>query len=99
MKENKELDAHVEAIGKWASESKKRVAFVVCGEITEDDILTTNSIVGRIDRIAYALCSNAQRHNGFKCVTTLASDAIKNPTTGKVLGLAAAKDKDCDDRK
>ena len=99
MEENKELDAHVEAIGKWASESKNRVAFVVCGEITENGILTTNSIVGRVDRIAYALCINAQKHDGFKRVADFASEAIKNPIAEMLLSIAATHDKDCDGRK
>lgn len=68
MKENKELNAHVKAIGEWAAESKKRVAFVVCGEITEDGIGTTNALVGRNDRIARALFGNAKENDGFKHV-------------------------------
>ncbi len=99
MKENKELDAHVKAIGEWAAESKKRVAFVVCGEITEDGIDTTNALVGRNDRIARALFGNAKENDGFKHVITLAHEAIKSPIAGMLLCAEASKDKDCDSRK
>ena len=98
MKENKELDAHVKAIGEWAAESKKRVAFVVCGEITEGGIDTTNALVGRNDRIARALFGNAKENDGFKHVITLASEAIKSPIAGMLLFAEASKDEDCDGR-
>lgn len=55
MEQNKELDAHIKAIGEWAAENPKRVAFVVCGEITDDGVETSNSLVGRTDRIARAI--------------------------------------------
>ena len=99
MKENKELDAHVKAIGEWAAESKKRVAFVVCGEITEGGIDTTNALVGRNDRIARALFGNAKENDGFKHVITLASEAIKSPIVGMLLCAEVSKDEDCDGRK
>lgn len=99
MKENKELNAHVKAIGEWAAESKKRVVFVVCGEITEDGIDTTNALVGRNDRIARALFGNAKKNDGFKHVITIASEAIKSPITGMLLCAEASKDEDCDGRK
>lgn len=99
MKENKELNAHVKAIGEWAAESKKRVAFVVCGEITEDGIETTNALVGRNDRIARALFGNAKENDGFKHVIILASEAIKSPIAGMLLFAEASKDEDCDGRK
>lgn len=99
MKENKELNAHVKAIGEWATESKKRVVFVVCGEITEDGIDTTNALVGRNDRIARALFGNAKKNDGFKHVITIASEAIKSPIAGMLLCAEASKDEDCDGRK
>ena len=99
MKENKELNAHVKAIGEWAAESKKRVAFVVCGEITEDGIDGVNAIVGRNDRIARALFGNAKEDDGFKYLITLASEAIKDPIVGMLLCAKASKDEDCDGRK
>ena len=95
MKENKELNAHVKAIGEWAAESKKRVAFVVCGEITEDGIDTANALVGRNDRIARALFGNAKEDDGFKHVITIASEAIKSPIVGMLLFAEASKDEDC----
>lgn len=98
MKENKELNAHVKAIGEWAAESKKRVAFVVCGEITEDGIDTVNAIVGRNDRIARALFGNANENDGFKHVIILASEAIKSPIAGMLLCMEASRDEDCDGR-
>ena len=95
MKENKELNAHVKAIGEWAAESKKRVAFVVCGEITEDGIDTANAFVGRNDRIACALFGKAKEDDGFKHVITIASEAIKSPIVGMLLFAEASKDEDC----
>lgn len=99
MKENKYLDAHVKAIGEWAAESKKRVAFVVCGEITKDGIDTINALVGRNDRIARALFGNAIENDGFKHVITIASEAIDSPIAGMILCVEASKDEDCDGRK
>lgn len=98
MKENKELNAHVKAIGDWAAESKKRVAFVVCGEITEDGIVTTNALVGRNDRIARVLFGNAKENDGFKRMIILASEAIKSPIAGMILCAKAGEDEDCDGR-
>ena len=99
MKESKELDAHVKAIGEWAKESKKRVAFVVCGEITENGINTANALIGRNDRIARALFGNAKENDGFKHVITIASEAIESPIAGMLLCAEASKDEDCDVRK
>lgn len=99
MKENKELNAHVKAIGEWAAESKKRVAFVVCGEITDNGIGTDNALVGRNDRIARVLFGNAEENDGFKRVITLASEAIKSPIAGIILCAEAREDEDCDGRK
>ncbi len=72
---------------------------MVCGEITEDGIDTVNAILGRNDRIARALFGNAKEDDGFKCLITLASEAIKDPIVGMFLCAEASKDEDCDGRK
>lgn len=99
MNENKELSNHVHAIGEWASENKNRVAFVVCGEITDGGIETTNSLVGRNDRIARALFGNAHENESFKSVILLASEAIKNPIAGMLLCVESGKDGNCEGQK
>lgn len=73
MKENKELNERIYAIGKWAAKNPKRVAFVVCGEITDNGVETSNSLVGRSGRIARALFGNAMEDKSFKTVIELAA--------------------------
>lgn len=92
MKENKELNEHIKSIGKWASQDSKRVALVVCGEITEDGVETSNSLVGRSDRIARALFGTAMEDKDFKQVIGLAAKMIENPLLATLLAMKASKD-------
>ena len=92
MKVNKELEAHVRALGEWAAEDKKRVAFVVCAEITEDVVIGCNSLVGRNDRIARVLAGNARRTRPFERAITRASEAINSQTEWITLCAEACKD-------
>lgn len=93
MEQNKELDAHIKAIGEWAAKNPKRVAFVVCGETNEEGIRTTNGLVGRSDRIARALFGNAMEEKSFKTVIELAAKMIENPLYATILSMEAEKDK------
>lgn len=93
MEQNKELNAHIKAIGEWANENPKRVAFVVCGEITDDGVETSNSLVGRTDRIARAIFGNAMKNESFKRTTMLAAKMIENPLFATILSMEAEKDK------
>lgn len=92
MKENKEINEHIEAIGKWAAENPKRVAFVVCGELTETGVDTANGLVGRTDRIARALFGNAMEDESFKNTTMLAAKMIENPLFATLLCMKASED-------
>ena len=92
MEDNKELNEHIKPIGEWASKDSKRVAFVVCGEITEDGIETTNSLVGRSDRIARALFGNAMEDENYKQIIRLAAKMIENPLFATLLAMKAPKD-------
>lgn len=94
MEENKQLQEHIKAIGEWASEDKKRVAFVVCGEMTDDGVKTANSLVGRTDKIARALFGNAMNNSGFKQVITLAAGMAENPLVAAILCSEASKDEE-----
>lgn len=92
MKENKEISEHIEAIGKWASQDKKRVAFVICGEIKADGIETSNSLVGRTDRIARVIFGNAMEEESFKQTTMLAAKMIENPLFATLFCMKASED-------
>lgn len=91
MKKNKEINEHIEAIGRWAAENPKRVAFVVCGEITDDGVETSNSLVGRSDRIARALFGNAMEDESFKKTTILAAKMIENPLFATLFCMKASE--------
>lgn len=93
MEQNKELDAHIKAIGEWANENPNRVAFVVCGETNEEGVRTSNGLVGRTDRIARALFGNAMGDKSFKTVIELATKMIENPLFATLLSMEAEKDK------
>lgn len=93
MKEKKELNEHIKAIGEWAAESPKRVAFVVCGEITDNGVETSNSLVGRTDRIAQAIFGNAMNEESFKHTTMLAAKMIENPLFAGLCCMKASEDK------
>lgn len=93
MEQNKELDAHIKAIGEWAAQNPKRVAFVVCGETNEEGVRTTNGLVGRSDRIARAIFGNAMKDKSFKTVIELAAKMIENPLFATILSMEAEKDK------
>lgn len=92
MEQNKELDAHIKALGKWAAEDSKRVALVVCGEQTENGVKTANSLVGRSDKIAGALFGNAMKDESFKSVVMLAAKMVENPLLATILCMEALKD-------
>lgn len=92
MKEKKELNEHVKAIGEWTAENPKRVAFVVCGEITDDGVKTSNSLVGRTDRIARAIFGNAMEDESFKQTAMLAAKMIENPLFAVIVGKEALED-------
>lgn len=92
MEQNKELNAHVKAIGEWASEDSNRVAFVVCGELTEDGVETSNALVGRSDKIATALFGNAMEDESEKQVLMLAAKMVENPLFATILCMEASKD-------
>lgn len=92
LHDNKELCEKIESIGRWASEDNKRVAFVVCGEITEDGIKTSNSLVGRTDRIARAMFGNAMEIEDYKKIIMLTSSMLDNPLAAMLLCMEAAKD-------
>lgn len=98
MKENKEINEHIEAIGKWAAENPKRVAFVVCGEITDDGVETSNSLVGRTDRIARAIFGNAMKEESFKQITILAAKMIENPLFAAILSEEVSKNESSDNK-
>lgn len=66
--------------------------FVVCGEITEDGVETSNALVGRSDRIARALFGNAMKDKDFKQVIRLAAKMIENPLLATLLAMEASKD-------
>lgn len=92
MEKNKELQEHIKTIGEWASQDGKRVAFVVCGEITEDGVETSNALVGRTDRIASALFGSAMENEAFKLIIGLAAKTIENPLLATLLAMKASKD-------
>lgn len=87
MEENKELNAPIKAIGEWAAQNPKRIAFVVCGETTESGVSTTNALVGRSDRIARALYGNAKECKEYKFVLTLVASALESPIGGAALSV------------
>lgn len=92
MRKFEEVDAHVEAIGKWAAENPKRVAFVVCGEMTGGGVTTVNSLVGRSDRIGRAIYGNAMEDESFKSPTMLAAKMIENPLFATIFCMKASED-------
>lgn len=92
MKEKKELSEHIKAIGKWAAENPKRVAFVVCGEITDDGVETFNALVGRTDRIARAIFGSAMKEGSFRQTTMLAAKMIENPLFAAIVGKEVFED-------
>lgn len=98
MEQNKELNAHIKAIGEWASKNPKRVAFVVCGEINEEGVRTTNGLIGRSDRIARALFGNAMEDKSFKMVIELAAKMIENPLFAAILSEEESKNESSDNK-
>lgn len=54
-------------------------------------VKTTNSFVGRSDRIARALFGNAQENKSFRRVLELAGKMIENPLLAAILTLEASK--------
>lgn len=99
MKENNEINEHIQALGEWASQDKERVAFVVCGEITEDGVKTSNSLVGRTDKIARAIFGNAMESNDYKKIIELTAAMINNPLLAAILSSEPAKENSFDKRR
>lgn len=87
MKENKELEEHITALGEWASQSKNRVAFVVCGEFVKNGINTYNSLVGTNYKLARALYDNAKENESFERTIMLAALMVKNPVVSTLIRL------------
>ena len=98
MEEKKELSEHIKAIGKWAAENPKRVAFVVCEEITDDGVETFNALVGRTDRIARAIFGSAMKEGSFRQTTMLAAKMIENPLFAAILSEEASKNESSDNK-
>lgn len=87
MEENKELKEHITALGEWASRSKDRVAFVVCGEFDKNNINTHNSLVGTSHKLARALYGNAKEDESFEQTIMLAALMLKNPVVSTLVRL------------
>lgn len=92
MTTQEELHNHITSIGQWASEDNKRVAFVICGEMTDTGIKTANSLVGRTDRIARAVYGNTQESKDFKQIIDLVSKMLDNPLIAAIISHEASKD-------
>lgn len=92
MKENKGLNEYIKSIGEWATQDEKRVAFVVCGKITEDGVETANSFVGRTDRIARALFSTAMEYKENEKIIKLVAKMMENPLLSLLISMKASKD-------
>lgn len=91
INDNKELNEHIKSIGKWAAEDKKRIAFVVCGEMMDDGVKTSNSLVGRSDRIARALFGTAMEDKSFKQTIRLVAEMIESPLLATILSIKATE--------
>lgn len=76
---NQEIGQTVLSLGEWAKQKDNRIAFVVCGEIGDDSVITVNSLIGRSDRIARALYGNAVESKNYKNVLELAAEMLKIP--------------------
>lgn len=99
MEENKEIQKHVKALGEWAKESDRRVAFVTVGELTDDGVKTTNALIGRTDRIARTLYGNARENSEIKQVLDLTAQMVKNPLLAAILIGKAIEEEGSEDKK
>lgn len=91
MNEEKEVKEHLHALVEWASKDKKRVAFVICGEITDDGVEAFNALAGRRDRIARTLLATAMEVEIPRQLIMIAAKAIENPLAARILCMRASE--------
>lgn len=87
-----EISEHLQALGRWVAQSKKRVAFITVGEFTPNGFDFRTSLLGRADRLAYILYGNAQKDEDFATVLDLFSNVKDNPMMASLLGTATQLD-------
>lgn len=92
MKENKELENHIRALGEWAAQDKNRLTFVVCKEDDGDNEGFYSSVVGRTDKIATTLFRCAMKEESVRDVILLAAAMIKNPLVGMMVSIGSSQE-------
>lgn len=92
MEENKEISEHIKALGEWAAQdTSKRVTFIMCAELTDTGVKTSNSLVGRTDKIALALCEVADDEAGQRQVIELTAEMLRSPILRAIVASEAKK--------
>lgn len=89
-----EISEHLQALGRWVAQSKKRVAFITVGEFTPKGFDSRTSLLGRTDRIAYALYGNAQKDENFATILDLFSNVKDSPMMASLLSTIAQLDEE-----
>lgn len=89
-----EISEHLQALGRWVAQSKKRVAFITVGEIAPNGFNSRTALLGRTDRIAYVLYGNAQKDEDVATVLDLFSNVKDSPMMASILSTVAQLDEE-----